>query len=136
MKKLSIALCILSTFICCDTFAANCEKQDAYTAETVTDYLDSWHNVYLFFKQFRHCYDAAIAEGAERKIHKLWVEHWAALPEMIALTNKDSGFKTFIWKRIDDETMAQEDLSQLKTLARKECPSVAKEFCQQIIKAR
>src|SRR6266516_4019297 len=130
MKKLVFGLFALSMFVCCPAKAANCEKREAFAAETVTDYLDSWRNVYLFFKQFRHCYDAAIAEGAENKIHKLWVEHWAALPEMITLTSKDPEFKAFIWKRIGDETMSQEDSSRLMSLAEKECPSVAGEFCQ------
>src|SRR5713226_1028890 len=77
---------------------AVCSERDAFAAETVTDYLDSWDNVYLFFKQFRQCYDASIAEGANDKIQQLWSKRWSELPIMVSLTQKDHQFKSFIFE--------------------------------------
>ena len=113
--------------------ATECSQKEAYAAEIVTDYLNSWQNVYSFFKQFRHCYDAAIAEGAEDKIQRLWADHWRELPEMIELIKKDPKFKAFIWARISDETFSQEAFKRFVQHAEKECPVGAAEFCKAVI---
>jgi hypothetical protein len=115
--------------------ATECTQREAYAAEVNTDYLDSWANVYQFFKQFRHCYDASIAEGAEDKIQVLWATRWSAISQMIALTKKDSEFKTFIWQRITDETFPQERFAVFVRNAKTSCPEVAAEFCRAVIKA-
>ena len=60
----------------------DCTQLEAYAAESVTDYLDSWGNVYVFFKQFRHCYDGAVAEGAQDRIQLLWSRQWRQLPKI------------------------------------------------------
>jgi hypothetical protein len=113
--------------------AAECTKLEAYAAETVTDYLDSWKNVYYFFKQFHHCYDGSIAEGAEDKIQELWSDHWPNIDEMVVLTTKDAKFKEFIWQRISDETFSQERFRRFVKHATKECPAGAEEFCHAVI---
>ena len=112
---------------------AECTKDEAFAAETVTDYLDSWENVFRFFKAFGHCYDGGIAEGAGYRIQKLWTSHWSQLPTMIALTKRDPEFKAFIWDRIGDETFSQDDFSSLLHKAKSGCPKVAQEFCQAVI---
>ncbi|MBI3222560.1 MAG: hypothetical protein HYZ46_05740 [Nitrosomonadales bacterium] len=109
-----------------------CSKLEAYAAETVTDYLNNWENVYTFFKQFRHCYDASIAEGAADQIQKLWVNHWSEVPKMIALTNQDHKFKAFIWQRISDETFPQDDFFVFVKNAKEKCPKIAAEFCSAV----
>ncbi|WP_319585604.1 hypothetical protein [uncultured Desulfobulbus sp.] len=133
MKYLIFALVICVAFPCHAEPTEKCSEREAFAAETVTDYLDSWKNVYLFFKQFNHCYDAAIAEGAQDAIQHLWVEKWASLPEMIALTNKDSAFKKFIWQSIRDETFPKNSFVRFVKHATRECTDVAKEFCNAVI---
>ena len=133
MKTLAFSLFALVALPCPAAAAAECSQREAFAAETVTDYLDSWRNVYLFFKEFRHCYDAAIAEGAEDKIQHLWTEQWSSLPEMISLVNKHPEFKKFIWQRISDETFSQDRFARFVKHATQECPSIAKEFCEAII---
>jgi hypothetical protein len=130
---------IVSIFICliasnsASAAEMSCSKQEAYAAERVTDYLNNWENVYIFFKQFRHCYEASIAEGAEDSIQKLWVNHWAELPEMISLADKDPEFKEFIWQRISDETFPQDDFVLFVQNAKEKCPTIASEFCRAVI---
>jgi hypothetical protein len=135
MKIKAFITCILIILgsSCQSANAAECSEKEAYAAEIVTDYLDSWQNVYSFFEQFRHCYDASIAEGAEYKIQQLWAEHWHDLPEMIALIKKDPKFKAFIWERISDETFSQEAFGRFVQHAAKECPVGAEEYCQAVI---
>lgn len=134
MKALAFTLLTLASLPYHVAAAAECTQREAISAESVTDYLDSWRNVYLFFKEFRDCYDAAIAEGAEDKIQYIWTENWSSLPEMISLVNKDPEFKKFIWQRISDETFSQERFALFVAHAIQECPSTAKEFCEAVIR--
>ncbi len=114
--------------------SSRCSHEEGITAETVVDYLDSWANVYVFFKQFGHCYDAAIAEGADAKIQELWTDHWPQLQKMIALTKKDPAFRAFIWARIADEDFTQEDFAKLVRRAKMNCPMGAAAFCAEVLR--
>ena len=78
------------------------------SAETVTDYLDSWKNVSRAFRAFGHCDDGGIAEGFDEAISVLWVNHWQKLPDMLKYTKENNDFKTFIYKRIWSETVPAE----------------------------
>lgn len=109
-----------------------CSREEAYAAEAVTDYLDSWENMYIFFKQFRHCYDGSIAEGAEDKIQVLWTTRWRDLPRMIALTNKDPEFRKFIWSVVHSEAFPQDAFDKVLHAARNLCPPGAAEFCREV----
>lgn len=136
MRKTTTLLASLLAFGAAQASAATeCTQHEAYASEVVTDYLDSWANVYRFFKQFRQCYDASIAEGAEDKIQQLWSSRWPTVAQMIALTKKDSEFKAFIWQRITDETFPQERFSVVVRNAKIKCPVVATEFCRAVIKS-
>jgi hypothetical protein len=115
--------------------AKECTKEEGFAAEATVDYLDSWPNVHLFFKQFGHCYDAAIAEGANDKIQQLWDRHWGDLPAMIELTSKDPEFKAFIWRRLEDEDFPRDTFQRIVRYATSRCPTVAKEFCAAVISA-
>jgi len=73
---------------------------EAFAAESVVDYLDSWKEVYKAFKEFGHCDDGAIAEGFDDVISILWADHWNTLYEMIKYTRENEEFKKFIYRRI------------------------------------
>lgn len=136
MKIFTAAFLVLLCLVASTSASASdkpCSKLEAYAAEAVTDYLNNWENVYTFFKQFHHCYDASIAEGAEDKIQKLWVNHWSEIPKMIDLTNQDKKFKAFIWQRIGDETFPQDDFLLLVQSAKEKCSAVAAEFCRAVV---
>jgi hypothetical protein len=115
--------------------AKQCTNEEGRTAETITDYLDSWSNVYLFFEQYGHCYDASVAEGANDKIQQLWDRHWDDLPAMMRLTEKDAAFKRFIWQRIEDEDFPLDTFQRVVRYATSRCPAVAHEFCEAVISA-
>jgi hypothetical protein len=110
-----------------------CSEREAFAAETVTDYLDSWDNVHLFFEQFRKCYDAAIAEGANDKIQQLWSNYWSELSIMVKLTQEDPAFKSFIFERIKDEDFPRDRFAIVVQHATQDCPSVAQEFCRAVL---
>ena len=51
--------------------AKECTQMEAYAAESVTDYLDSWQNVNRAFRDFGHCDDGGISEGFDEAISLL-----------------------------------------------------------------
>jgi hypothetical protein len=106
-----------------------CTREEGYAAETVTGHLNSWDNVYMFFKEFGHCYDGAIAEGAQDKVQMLWADHWNDLPKMIALAKEDPAFKAFLWSIIESEAFPQTTFATVLQNATRRCPKVAAEFC-------
>jgi hypothetical protein len=108
---------------------------DAHAADMVTDYLTSWENVALFFKEFQHCYDGGVAASAQDKIHLLWAERWRELPKMIALTRSDPEFKAFLLRVLASEAFSQDTFAKVVRNASRQCPRTAKEFCQAVKKA-
>jgi hypothetical protein len=115
--------------------AAKCTQTEAITAESVVGYIDSWDNVYLFFKQFGHCYDASIAEGLNDKIQLLWANHWQDLPRMLQLTAQNHNFKTFMWQRIHDEDYPANEFAKTFNYAKTACPHGGASFCRAFIRA-
>ncbi len=63
------AIMLSSIFLLLSIFSANadeekCSMRDSYAAETVTDYMDSWKNMHLAYKQFKQCSESGgPAEG-------------------------------------------------------------------------
>jgi hypothetical protein len=115
--------------------AKECTQMEAYAAETVTDYLDSWKNVSRAFRDFGHCDDGGIAEGFDEAISVLWANHWQKLPEMLKYTKENKEFRNFIYKRIWSETVPADRWQKILKKAQKECPKGGKEFCAEIIRA-
>jgi hypothetical protein len=109
-----------------------CTREEAYAAEVVTDYLTTWDGVYRFYKQFKHCYDGAIAAGAEDKVQLLWANRWSDIPKMLALTTKDREFKNFIWIIIDSDAFPRDTFNTVLANATRHCPREAEEFCQAV----
>jgi len=115
--------------------AKECTQMEAYAAETVTDYLDSWNNVSRAFRDFGHCDDGGIAEGFDEAMSLLWANQWQNLPEMLKYTEENKDFKSFIYKRIWSETVPAERWQKILKNAERECPSSGKEFCAEVIRA-
>jgi capsid protein len=131
MKKIfAVCLILLAPFA---TAAAECTREEAYAAETVVDYLDSWGNVHIFYKQFRHCYDGGIAEGVQDRIQQLWADHWGDLPQMIALTKRDPPFNEFVLRSLTTEAFPQDTFKRVVRNARTRCPAVARSFCKAVL---
>jgi len=115
--------------------AKECTQMEAYAAESVTDYLDSWKNVNRAFRNFGHCDDGGIAEGFDETISVLWANHWQKLPEMLKYTKENKELKAFIYKRIWSETVPADRWKKILKKAQNECPKCGKEFCAEIIRA-
>jgi hypothetical protein len=132
LRALVIALGVLPAT---PSFAKSCTPVDARASGAAVDQLRSWESVYAFYQRYRQCDDASIAEGVSDKIEQLWVKHWDSLPEMIALTSKHAGFKSFVWKRIDEEIFPQDWFALVADSARHQCPEEAATFCDAVIRA-
>lgn len=126
---------MISILFFANTYAEKeCSRFEAFAAESVTDYLDSWSNVYLFYKQYNHCNDGSISEGASDKIELLWFEHWDLLPEMQKIASSDPEFKEFLLKEVNSELFPKERFDAVQKNARSNCPPSVKEFCLEFIK--
>lgn len=112
-------------------YAATCSERDAYAAGTVVDYLDSWQNLNLAYRQFLSCDDGGIAEGFSEAVARLLVDQWSKFNELLVLSARDVGFKKFVLSHIDG-TLNIEDLRRIKSLVETRCPKDAKELCGEI----
>lgn len=133
--KTTILITLLVAALAQVANAKECTQMEAYAAESVTDYLDSWKNVNLAFREFGHCDDGGIAEGFDEAISLLWANQWKKLPEMLKYTKMNKEFKAFIYKRIWSETVPSERWQKILKKAQKECPNGGKEFCAEISRA-
>jgi len=114
--------------------AKECSQLEAYAAESVTAYLDSWRNVRHAFGEFGHCDDGGIAEGFDEAISLLWAEQWQRLPQMLKYTKENKDFRIFVYKRIWSETVPEERWKKILKQAQKDCPSGGEAFCAEIIR--
>lgn len=115
--------------------AAECTRDEAYAAETVVDYLNSWEIVHLFYGQFRHCYDGAIAGGVQDRMQFLWADRWDELPKMVALTKKEPGFSAFVMHSLFSEAFPQDTFAKVLRNAKTKCPAEGRAFCSEVKKA-
>jgi hypothetical protein len=127
-RLLIIALTLLNAAA---SNARECTQLDAYAAEAVVDYLDSWRSLHRAFTQFRHCDDAAIAEGFSEAVARLLADKWSELRQFQALAVKEPEFEKFVLRHIDD-TVTLEDRKKIHVLSTTHCPTVARNLCAAI----
>jgi hypothetical protein len=131
--KQAFAVTVVSLAMSSSVFAQDqaspCTRDEAMTADAITDYLTTWDNVYRFYKQFGHCYDGGIAEGTQDKVQLLWANSWSTLPQMLRITTKDPKFKRFLWTIIESEAFPQGTFRKVVANATDRCPEVGAEFC-------
>lgn len=133
--KTTILITLLALALVQVANAKECTQMEAYAAESVTDYLDSWKNVNRAFRDFGHCDDGGIAEGFDEAISLLWANQWQKLPEMLKYTKENKDFKKFIYKRIWSETIPAVRWQKILNKAKIKCPSDGNEFCAEIVRA-
>lgn len=131
---LSLILPLLGELACTSARAAPCSQLEAYAAETVVDYLDSWRNVHRAFEQFSHCDDGAISEGYSEAVARLMVDQWQQFPDLLAFTKREPAFAQFVLRHID-ETLDPDDLASIKRLATTDCSPGAEALCEHITDA-
>jgi hypothetical protein len=111
--------------------ASRCTHDQEIAAETVTDYIDSWKNMYIAFKQFSQCKDEGIAEGFSEADARLMANHWSRLSDALPLIQNSGAFRRFVIKHLD-KTDANADLMKIDHLARTSCPAAASGSCAEI----
>src|SRR5215472_11802545 len=96
-----------------------CTQAEATQAEQEADSLKDWDQVYSSYKRFSQCDDGAIAEGYSDSVTKLLADDWKSFNRLLALTNRNRNFKTFVLKHIDVSVPADR-LTKIANNARSE----------------
>jgi hypothetical protein len=100
-------------------------------AESDSDVLEDWDEVYRSFKKFGHCDNGAVAEGYDDVIVRLLVNDWNHFDTLARLTGGDKAFETFVVSHID-ELASQEQLRAIARNAKSLCPSGGTPVCTRI----
>jgi hypothetical protein len=110
-----------------------CSDTEAQRAESEAVMLRSWDDLFGSYKRYKHCDDAAIAEGYSEAVARILVDHCNTLSRLAEITIKDPDFRRFVLKRID-ETLNLEDVKNIRANAEKRCPSGLRDLCRDIRK--
>ena len=137
--QMRLFLLVLILFFIANAFADDaatnkCTQAEATQAEKEADSLKDWDQVYRAHKRFSQCDDGAIAEGYSDSITKLLADDWKSFNRLLMLTNRNSSFKDFVLKHID-ESVPGDRLVKIASNARSECPGRSKNLCASIAKA-
>jgi len=131
MKITGYWLVIFMALSVSEAGAEECTKLEAYAAETVTDYLDSWRNMNLGYTQFKHCDDGSIGEGFSEATARLFVGQWGRLSQFQQYALKNPSFEKFVLSHID-ATLNVKDLKKIQVLAETACPTAHRALCAKI----
>jgi hypothetical protein len=110
-----------------------CGSSEAQRAETQASTLRSWDDLYGSYKLYNHCDDGAIAEGYSEAVARILVDHWNTLSRLAEIARKDTDFRRFVLKHID-ETLNLEDVKSIRANAEKRCPSGLRDLCRDVRK--
>jgi len=108
-----------------------CTNLESGAAVFVTGYLDSWKNMHLAYKQFRHCDEGGPAEGFSEADARLMADHWVDLPQALPIIDADPDFEKWVIRHLD-ETDDYKDLWKIDHLSQTACPVQVKAFCRKI----
>jgi hypothetical protein len=113
---------------------ASCSAAQAKQAEELSTSLADWTSVYDAFVKFKGCDDGGVAEGYSDTVGRLLAEDWNDLEALAGLARQHPSFKKFVLRHID-ETLSQDRLVKIRSLAERNCPAADKSLCRQIAKA-
>ena len=131
---LGVALFMLTSAFAADGSTKKCTQLQAMQAEKEADYLNNWDLMYRSYRRFSQCDDGGIAEGYSDSITKLLADDWRSFNRLLALTNRNTGFRGFVLKHID-ETVPADRLAKIAKNARSECAARGRDLCFSIAKA-
>jgi molybdopterin-guanine dinucleotide biosynthesis protein len=109
-----------------------CTTQESQSAEAVAAKADTWAELHALFERYGHCDDGAIAEGFSDSVTALLAEHWSEIPQLESTIRADAAFRKFVLRHID-ESIPDERLMRIQTLAREQCAEGAEELCRAIV---
>jgi hypothetical protein len=108
-----------------------CTREDAIKAETEASSLRTWRDVYDSYKRYHQCDDGAISEGYSNSVATLLADNWDHIEELNALARKDSKFKAFVLRHVD-ELMTLSQSNAIKENVRSRCPAKSQHLCRSI----
>jgi hypothetical protein len=110
-----------------------CTESQGRRALDQADSLRSWSALYVSYKEFRRCDTGAIAEGYSESVARIFVDHWASLPELDRIANTDAEFRSFVLRHLD-ATDNTDDIVAAKRNAHTRCPQLSQSLCRDLIK--
>ena len=123
-----VLLCSVMTLCALPLQAKTCTAKQADAADRQIDQLDSWIKIDGFIKQFGHCDDGSIAEGASEAVARLLVDQWATLPTLARLSKRNRNLMPFVLRHLD-ATLDADDLEKISQLSMEQCPESANTLC-------
>jgi hypothetical protein len=111
---------------------AACTLSDQHWLSKELPRLKAWDAIHESFRKFTpQCDDGFIAEGYTDAIVVLLSHHWSSLPELVAISKRDSNFIKFVVRHIN-ASADPDDLKQLLSQVANQCPPENKEICVRI----
>lgn len=116
-------------------WAGECTLEASSLAEKNDINPTDWKALYSDFKNYGNCDDGWIAEAFDEATIQLLIKDYPGFFSS-SPRKSDKGFRQFIIRHIN-EVASVEELSQVISHAKKECPANESKFCKRIIqKAR
>ncbi len=110
---------------------AACNRSDYIAADNEVTNLRTWNELYKSFKKYGNCDDGGLAEGYSEVVATLLTSKWQTFPSLNKITLKDSSFKNFVIRHID-ELMTPDQWNEIKTHSAKNCPNGCASLCEEI----
>ena len=122
---------ILLLLVTVPASAGICSRQEAYAAEIVSDYIESWNKLRAAYKEFEHCDDGVVAEGFSDVVARLLTKQWVRLPELSTEIKQDASFGDFVLRHING-TWDMRVRKHVAALAASSCPVGESLLCEKI----
>jgi hypothetical protein len=81
---------------------------------------------------YGQCNDGANGEASSASVARILVDHWATLPRLARLADKDPGFRRFVMSGVN-ATLDMSDMKQIKAKATT-CPQNLAQLCADLSK--
>lgn len=114
------------------TAQKTCTRADESTAGKVIDRASSWPTLMRAWKDFRHCDKGPVGELFTESLLRTIID-WKGV-DAFAETMKDAEFRDFVYAHLQSPA-AKDDLPDVYSRAKKDCPKGQEVFCAQLAEA-
>ena len=111
--------------------AKSCGKRDAEAALKALAAIDSWGQLHAYYSRFGVCDDGGPADDITERVVRLILGRWSDVSALASESKGDAGFLQFVLSHIDS-TADTDDLSKIRDLATRECPSDQTALCGKV----
>ena len=108
-----------------------CDDPSALFAEGKVDHLETWQQIYDWFKSYSACDDGILGEANSDAVVRMLAGQWEQLPALRTLVDRDERFGKFVFMHID-ATTDDHDLDRLVANASRHCPKGDGQLCSTI----